>query len=167
MRVYDRALNQEEVEGDEATAIEARTGEGHLRLHMVRRASLLGEGEPQTAQTTIVYNVPVSGKGRAYDMSRAAVQEWGQQHAPSDATAVFPPDEVPASNPENYNRATVYYMDAEGQVLDTATPSGAGTEAPSISTTEADEHGNVLRELTPQNRLRALATGGRPGCPLA
>lgn len=50
-------------------------------------------------------------------------------------------------------------MDAEGQLVNTATPSGAGTSAPSITTPEPDEHGNVLRELSVQNRLRALAAG--------
>src|ERR1700741_733905 len=50
-------------------------------------------------------------------------------------------------------------MNAEGQMVNTATPSGAGTSAASITTNEADEHGNVVRELSAQNRLRALAAG--------
>ena len=81
----------------------------------------------------------------------------GAERRPQDATAIFPPGEVPGSPPSSYARASVYYMDAEGQNVNSATPSGAGTSAPSITTSETDEHGNVVRELTAQNRLRALA----------
>ncbi len=111
------------------------------------------------AQTTIAYGVPVSGAGAPYDMSPGAVGQWGQEDLPTDATAIFPPDQVPSSPPSSYSRATVHYMDAEGQQVNTATPSGAGTTAPSITTAETDEHGNAVRELSAQNRLRALAAG--------
>ncbi|HST69903.1 MAG TPA: RHS repeat-associated core domain-containing protein [Solirubrobacterales bacterium] len=127
------------------------------RLTAVKRPSL-DPGKP-TAQTTIAYEVPVHGPGAPYGMSGAAVAAWGQEDLPTDATAIFPPDEVPASPPSSYTRATVYYMDAEGQISNVATPSGAGTSAPSITTTETDEFGNVVRELSAQNRLRALAAG--------
>jgi RHS repeat-associated protein len=92
-------------------------------------------------------------------MGAETVAKWGQKDIPVDATAIFPPDQVPGSPPSSYSRASVYYMDAEGQLVNTATPSGAGTSAPSITTAEADEHGNVVRELSAQNRLRALAAG--------
>ncbi len=125
------------------------------RLGAVTRSSLV-ESDP-TAQTTISYDVPVSGSGAPYDMGGEAVAAWGQKDMPTDATAIFPPDEVPSSPPSSYTRATVYYMDAEGQVSNVATESGAGTSAPSITTTETDKFGNVVRELSAQNRLRALA----------
>jgi len=125
------------------------------RLLNVKRESLLSS--PSIAQTTIVYGVPISGAGAAYEMSGAAVAQWGQQDIPTDATAIFPPDQIPAIPPTSYSRATVHYMDAEGQSVNTATSSGAGTTAPSITTAETDEHGNVTRELSAQNRLRALA----------
>src|SRR4029077_13680699 len=105
------------------------------------------------------YGVPITGSGAPYDMSNAAVSQWGQQDPPTDATAVFPPTEIPASPPTSYAKATVYYMDAEGQGVNTATPAGAGTSAPSITTSESDEFGNVVRELSAQNRLRALEAG--------
>lgn len=126
------------------------------RLTAVKRPSLV---EGKTAQTSIAYEVPVSGSGAPYDMAGAEVAKWGQKDLPTDATAIFPPDEVPASPPSSYTRATVYYMDAEGQTVNIATPSGAGTTAPSITTTETDKFGNVWRELSAQNRLRALAYG--------
>jgi RHS repeat-associated protein len=127
------------------------------RLTTVKRPSL-DVGKP-TAQTTIAYEVPVSGSGAPYGMSGEAVSKWGQEDLPTDATAIFPSDEVPSSPPSSYARATVYYLDAEGQISNVATPSGAGTSAPSITTTETDEFGNVVRELSAQNRLRALAAG--------
>jgi RHS repeat-associated protein len=130
---------------------------GAGRLVAVKRATLV-ESKP-TAQTTIAYGVPVSGSGAPYGMSGEAVAAWGQQDLPTDATAIFPPDEVPAKPPASYARATVYYMDAEGQISNEATPSGAGTAAPSITTSETDRFGHVVRELSAQNRLRALAAG--------
>ncbi|HMI82261.1 MAG TPA: DNRLRE domain-containing protein [Solirubrobacterales bacterium] len=127
------------------------------RLVAVKRASLV-EGQP-TAQATIAYNVPLSGSGAPYDMGIATVAKWGQQAFPTDATAIFPPSEVPSSPPSSYARATVYYLGVEGQLSNVATPAGAGTEGASITTTETDEYGNVVRELSAQNRLRALAAG--------
>jgi RHS repeat-associated protein len=126
------------------------------RLVAVKRPSLVAE--PSTAQTTIAYEVPVSGSGAPYDMSVATIEKWGQKDIPVDATAIFPPDEVPSSSPPSaYTRANLYYMDSEGQMVNTSSPSGAGTSAPSITTAEPDEHGNIVRELSAQNRLRALA----------
>lgn len=127
------------------------------RLSAVKRPTLV---EGKTAQTTISYGTPLSeGAGGPYEMQGDDVSDWGQEDLPTDATAIFPPDEVPASPPSSYTRATVYYMDAEGQIVNVATPSGAGTTAPSITTTETDQFGNVVRELSAQNRLRALAAG--------
>jgi RHS repeat-associated protein len=140
---------------DYYSGYDGETGTG--RLKDVKRASLLSE--PTTAQTTIVYGALLSGSEAPYAMSGATVAQWGQQDIPTDATAIFPPDQVPANPPSSYSRATVYYMDAEGRTVNTATPSGAGTSAPSISTSEYDEYGNVVRELSAQNRLRALEAG--------
>jgi RHS repeat-associated protein len=127
------------------------------RLKSVKRASLVAS--PTVAQTTIAYEVPVKGSGAPYVMSGEEVAKWGQVDIPMDATAIFPPDEVPSSPPSKYSRATVYYMDGNGEQVNVATPAGAGTSAPSIVTTEPDGYGHVKRELTPENRLRALAAG--------
>lgn len=129
------------------------TGAG--RLKTVKRPSLVAS--PTVAQTTIAYGTPISGSGAPYEMGGATVASWGQQDIPTDATAIFPPDEEPANPPTSYAHATVYYMDAEGLQVNVATPSGAGTSAPSITTTETDEFGNVVRELSAQNRLQALS----------
>jgi RHS repeat-associated protein len=128
------------------------------RLKSVKRPSLLAS--PSVAQTTIAYGTPLTLSGSGpYEMSGPTVATWGQQDIPTDATAIFPPDEEPSNPPSSYAHATVYYTDAEGQQVNVATPSGAGTSAPSIATSETDEFGNVVRELSPQNRLRALAAG--------
>jgi RHS repeat-associated protein len=134
---------------------EGKPGGGYLKS--VSRPSLLAS--PSVAQTTIVYGVSLSGGSAPYDMSPTAVAQWGQQDLPLDATAVFPPDQIPGEPPSSYSRASLYYMDAEGQLVNTATPSGAGTSAPSITTTETDERGEVVRELSAQNRLLALNAG--------
>lgn len=126
------------------------------RLAAVKRASLV-PSKPM-AQTTIVYGVPLSGSGLP-DLTPQEVARWGQEDLPTDATAIFPPNEVPAYPPSSYARAAIYYMDAEGQVSNVSTPAGAGTADFRISTTETDTYGNIGRELTPGNRLRALSSG--------
>jgi RHS repeat-associated protein len=137
-------------------AVEEESGTG--RLIAVERPSLLSS--PSTATTTIAYGVPLAGSGAPYEMGPNAVSQWGQLDLPAEATAIFPPDEVPSSSPpSSYSHATISYMDAEGRATNVSTPSGAGTTAASISTSETDRFGNAVRELTPQNRLRALAAG--------
>jgi RHS repeat-associated protein len=131
--------------------------EANGRLIAVKRASLVES--PKTDQTTVAYGVPISGGTAPNEMNGETIAKWGQTDIPTDATAIFPPDEVPASPPTKYTRATVFYMDAEGRNVNVATPSGAGESQPSISTTETDEYGNVVRELSPDNRLLALAKG--------
>ena len=123
------------------------------RLKSVKRSNLQG-GE---TTTSIRYEIPLTGSGAPNDMSASAIATWGQSDLPTDATAVFPPTEVPAEPASAYAKATVYYMDSEGLGVNTAMPQGAGMTGVPISTTETDDFGNVIRELSPQNRLRALA----------
>lgn len=133
--------------------VEEETGVG--RLVAVKRASLLAS--PSTATTTIAYDVPVSGSKAPYEMGGTEVAKWGQKDLPVEATAIFPPSEEPTTNPpSSWAQATVYYMDSEGYAVNTATPKGGGTSEPSISTAEPDEYGNIVRELTPDNRLAVL-----------
>jgi RHS repeat-associated protein len=128
---------------------------GTPRLKAVKRANLI-EGE---SKTSIRYGVPLSGSEAPHQMNLSEVAKWGQAEVPVEATAIFPPNEVPAEPATSFEKASVYYMDAEGFAVNTATPAGAGTEGASIATAETDEFGNVTRELTAQNRLRALAAG--------
>lgn len=126
------------------------------QLKSISRPSLVS-GEP-TATTTIAYNVPVSGSGAPYNMSAGNVATWGQTDYPVNATAIFPPTEVPSSPPSSYTKATIRYMDPEGYVVNVASPQLPGASGPSITTSETDEHGNVVRTLGAQARLTALSS---------
>lgn len=138
-------------------AYTTETGREPAKLKSVSRASLI-ESQP-TATTTVAYGVPISGTGAPYNMSAGRIAEWGQTDLPVDATAVFPPDHVPGSYPPSeYTGATLHYMDAEGREVNMASAAPPGVAGDSIATTEMDPHGNVVRELSPQNRLVALAS---------
>jgi hypothetical protein len=119
------------------------------------------EGEAQTPQpgTTIDYNVPVSGTGAPHSMSTSEVAKWGQkaEEAPEEATAIFPPDSPQGWPASNYTRATVYYLDGQGRLVNTANPSTGAYG--SIATTEYNETNDVVRTLTPDNRAKALEAG--------
>jgi RHS repeat-associated protein len=147
-----------ELHGEALPTWNPRDYEMFDRLKTISRASLV-EGTP-TATTTIAYQVPVSGSGAPYDMSPSTIATWGQSDLPLDATAVFPPDQVPTSpRPTDFSHATIHYLDAEGYEVNTASPPLPGAGGPSISTSETDQHGNVVRELTAQNRITALEAG--------
>ncbi|MET9383412.1 DNRLRE domain-containing protein [Streptomyces sp. NPDC002928] len=111
-----------------------------------------------TALTTVVYDVPLSGTTAPYQMDTDTVATWAQDEAPADATAVFPADSVPASSTGSeltasaYDRATITYINASGEETNTAKPGG------SITTTEYDEYGNTVADLTAANRELALSS---------
>ncbi|XTZ19091.1 RHS repeat-associated core domain-containing protein [Micromonospora echinospora] len=125
---------------------------GKGRLHKVTRSALTAG----TAVTTVVYQVPVSGTGAPHDLSPTHTARWSQPEAPTDATAVFPANQVPTGNPatgtlpSSYERATVTYLDANARQVNTATPGGH------INATWYDVWGNMVRSLTAGNRARAL-----------
>ncbi len=127
------------------------------KLKSVSRASLLSS--PSKATTSVVYGVPLSGGEAPYEMSPKAVAAWGQSDFPVNATAVFPPTEVPSGPPSDYSKAAVTYMDPDGYAVNTASPEIPGAGGPSITTAETDQHGNVTRSLSAQNRLLAMEAG--------
>ncbi|MBT2441837.1 RHS repeat-associated core domain-containing protein [Streptomyces sp. ISL-36] len=114
--------------------------------------------EESTATTSVVYDVPLTGTTAPYRMGAADVKAWAQLDAPTDATAVFPADSVPASHAGSslaasaYTRATVTYLGVSGRSVNTAEPGGY------IDTTEYDRFGNTVRKLTSGNRAVALGT---------
>ncbi|GIJ77977.1 hypothetical protein Xph01_24090 [Micromonospora phaseoli] len=122
------------------------------RLYQVSRSALTAG----TATTTVVYRVPVAGSGAPYDLSAAQTTRWAQPEAPTDATAVFPPTQVPNGNPStgalpsSYERATVTYLDANARLVNVATPGGH------VRAVWLDQWGNTVRELTAANRAGAL-----------
>lgn len=133
------------------------TGRQGGKLKSVSRASLLSEG-PSVATTTISYDVPLSGEGAPYELGPSTVGQWGQNDYPVNATAVFPPTEVPADpeDPADFDQAVIHYMDPDGYEVNTASPPPPDVEGDVITTTEVDEHGNVVRSLSAQNRLVAM-----------
>ncbi|MEU0551373.1 RHS repeat-associated core domain-containing protein [Micromonospora sp. NPDC005979] len=124
------------------------------RLHKVTRSALTAG----TAIQTVVYKIPVFGTGAPYDLSPVQTIRWAQAEAPTDATAIFPANQVPDGNPaagslpSSYERATVTYLDANAREVNTASPGGH------IGATWYDQWGNTIRTLTAGNRVRALNT---------
>jgi RHS repeat-associated protein len=97
----------------------------------------------------VVRGVPVSGAGAPYAMGATDLDVWGQADRPTDATAILPPTE----SGTGLTKASVFYLNQDGRIVNTASPGGR------ISTTEYDAKGNVVRELSPGNRARAVAAG--------
>ncbi|MER6366547.1 ricin-type beta-trefoil lectin domain protein [Kitasatospora sp. NPDC001527] len=139
------------------------------RLLKVRRAALTQGSKDQVngeTATNVVYNVPLAGgaAGGPYDMGGADVAKWAQTDAPTDATAVFGPEDDPGTNTataakpgkDGYKPATVHYLNASGNKVNTATPSI--TPGGDIETKEYDRYGHAVRTLEATNRAIALGT---------
>ncbi len=104
---------------------------------------------------SVRYNVPLAGSGGPRDMSPSALAAWGEvDDLPTDATAIFPPDQVPPAVPTSWTKATVHYLDADGHEVNTLEPGGA------LSASKYDANGNVQWTLSAANRARAVAAGG-------
>jgi RHS repeat-associated protein len=129
------------------------TGTG--RLSTVYRAQLSPLGN---ATTTFAYRIPLTTAAfGAYDLDATTIARWGQHDLPTDATAVFPPSQIPSgSPPSSYTAATVFYMNVDGELVNEARPGGY------ISTTEHDSVGKVIRRLSAANRKEALDSSGNP-----
>lgn len=131
----------------------AFSDENQGRLLSLSRATI--DAGPALATWSVVYEVPLTAhpSGRP-KMDKSAVETWGQAIAPANGTALFPPDLVPntadAGLPDNFARAEIHYLDVNGREINTSIPGGG------IATREYDEFGNLVRELTPENRERAL-----------
>jgi RHS repeat-associated protein len=108
-----------------------------------------------SAVTTIEYHVPVSGAGAPYAMGSADVAKWAQTDLPSEATAIFPPDEPMSWPAKDYKRASVYYLDSNGRTVNVATPGGG------ISTNEFNTTNDIVRTLSSKNRQNALSEGSK------
>ncbi|MFD0228145.1 DNRLRE domain-containing protein [Streptomyces hirsutus] len=120
-----------------------------------------------TASTTVVYDVPLSGSTAPYQLDKATVATWAQDEVPTDATAVFPVGTTPVSSTggdlgaDDYQRAVVTYLNANGDETNTATAGGA------LDATEYDVYGNTVAELSAANRELALGTADDAAAKLA
>ncbi|GAB4048641.1 RHS repeat-associated core domain-containing protein [Catellatospora paridis] len=140
------------------------------RLHRVRRASLVPGTADQVGPentTRVVYNVPLTrAAGGPQDMDSATIGTWGQLDRPVQATAIFGPQDDPIAvqatptlpGPNGYTYATVHFLNASGQQVNTATPSAAGVTDGNIDTIQYNRFGKVVSTLEATNRLLALGT---------
>jgi tripartite motif-containing protein 71 len=104
----------------------------------------------KSAVSTIEYNVPLSGSGAPHEMTKAELETWGQTDDPTEAAAIFPPDEPMGWPAKDYKRATITYLDELGRTVNAATPSGG------VATSEYNEDNEVVRSLSADNRAAAL-----------
>ncbi len=105
------------------------------------------------AVTTLEYQVPVSGSGAPYEMSSTELAKWGQADDPSEAMAIFPPEKVMGWPAKEYKDETVDYLDGKDRAVNTALPTGG------ISVTEYNLYNDIIRTITPNNRLSAITEG--------
>jgi YD repeat-containing protein len=103
---------------------------------------------------TVEYDAPISGEVAPYQMGNREVETWSQSDDPEEAAAIFPPDEPQTWPATNFRRATVYYLDSDSRTVNVASPTGG------ISTQEYNENNDVIRSLSPDNRVSAIKTGG-------
>ncbi len=128
--------------------------------------SIVASGTPNTplpeppvvgsaAVTTLEYQVPVYGSGAPYEMSSTELAKWGQADDPKEAMAIFPPEHVMGWPAKEYKSEgeTVHYLDGRDRAVNTALPTGG------ISATEYNLYNDVIRALTPDNRLKAITEG--------
>jgi RHS repeat-associated protein len=111
-------------------------------LEAVTRPALAPE--TGVARYGVRYGEPLSVSGR-YDLRASSLDEIGQQDVPVTATEI----NRPSTGGETLT--TVHFLNGYGRQVNTWAP------ADRVTTTEFDERGNVVRELTAANRLRALA----------
>ncbi|WP_245607573.1 DNRLRE domain-containing protein [Streptomyces prunicolor] len=110
------------------------------------------------ATTSLVYDVPLSGDKAPNQVSPGDAATWGQTDAPTDATAVFPADQVPLSHTgsdlgaADYDKATVTYTNDSGREVNTGLPGRH------LTTKQYDRFGNTTFELTATNRELALGS---------
>jgi RHS repeat-associated protein len=115
-------------------------------LRSVSRASLLES--PSKATTTLVYGVPLSGSDAPYDMSPSSVAAWGQSDFPVDATAVFPPTQVPPGETTTLKSSFGSPGTGNGQL---SSPKGVATDAA----------GNVWVADTENSRIEKFGSEGK------
>ncbi|MFE9171107.1 DNRLRE domain-containing protein [Streptomyces kebangsaanensis] len=122
------------------------------------KAGTRNEQDGGKAVSSVVYDVPLSGTKAPHQVSPGEAAKWGQTDAPTDATAVFPADQVPLSHTggglgaADYDKATLTYTDASGREVNTGLPGRH------LTVKQYDRFGNKTFELTATNRELALGS---------
>lgn len=122
------------------------------------KAGSKDEADGGKATTSLVYDVALSGAKAPNQVAVSDTRTWAQDDAPSDATAVFPADQVPASHTGSdlsagdYDKATITYTNASGLSVNTGLPGRH------LTATQYDRFGNTVFELGATNRELALGS---------
>ncbi|MFI6935461.1 DNRLRE domain-containing protein [Streptomyces sp. NPDC050287] len=120
------------------------------------KAGTKDEQDGGKATTSVVYDVPLSDTKAPHQVAPAEAAKWSQTDAPTDATAVFPADQVPSSHTggdlgaADYDKATITYTDASGREVNTGLPGRH------LTVKQYDRFGNTVFDLTATNRELAL-----------
>ncbi|WP_240503037.1 DNRLRE domain-containing protein [Streptomyces prasinopilosus] len=120
------------------------------------KAGSKDEQDGGRATSSVVYDVPLSGAKAPNQVSPAETAKWGQTDAPTDATAIFPADQVPASHTggdlgaADYDKATITYTGASGREVNTGLPGRH------LTAKQYDRFGNTVFDLSATNLELAL-----------
>ena len=113
-----------------------------------------------TATKSIVYGVATTGSSAPVELGASTTGTWDEtSDLPATATAVFPADHNPAGttpsavSSSDWAYAVLHYLDADGREINTASY-GAG--AWQIDSTQYDNNGNDVWDLSAGNRAQAL-----------
>jgi RHS repeat-associated protein len=122
------------------------------------------------AKQSVVYDIAVSGTGTPLDLSSTQTATWNQRtDLPYLGAAVFPASRVPGTGTVNgvtgvhtpsvadWPYASLTYADVSGRVVNTAV---YGASAWQIGTSRYDTNNNIVWQLSPGNRARALNPNG-------
>ncbi|WGL50735.1 RHS repeat-associated core domain-containing protein [Nocardioides sp. BP30] len=127
----------------------------------------------QFATSTIVYGVPnagIDGNLRP-NLNASVTATWGESSdlpVDGDATAIFPPDHVPAGTTastvgdSDWPYAAIHYLDVQGREVNTAT---YGANDWQIESTQYDTNGDDIWDLSASNRDQALNPTTGPSSP--
>ena len=135
---------------------DATTSPDYGKLVSVSRTHNAANGGG-TAVNQVIYSVPLTtAAGGPINMDPATVATWDQTDDPTSAVAIFPADHAPGSGTiTDWTYAQIDYYDAQGREVNTA----AYNNGWDVTTTQYDQYGNDIRELTADNRATALAAG--------
>lgn len=142
--------------------VTATNGGGSVTVSGSYNGDNLTEGIARSPEPgySVQYAVPLSGAGLP-TMTSTKVAEWGQVNdVPVEATAVFPADKPRGGPTQNYTGATVYYLDAKGNLVNVNKNTGP-IPLGGVSTTEYNATNDVVRTLSADNRQAALKEGGK------
>jgi RHS repeat-associated protein len=134
------------------------------RLTSVTRQHLSGYTAGSEV-ASVIYGISVSpdAANPSYrpDLTAAAAGTWAQTDVPDSTvggTAICPPGTSTGNSASDMRDCAIYYVDANGRLVNTATYSGVDQTGWHIATTEYDSVGHVVRDLTADNREEALSS---------